>query len=285
VSGERKWRDAHVGGDEEFQIAIVPVSDGTDADVDVAVATEQGIVLLRGDTGKPREFGTSGLPGRMGQETMWGVSAGLLSDGRSFVVGGAASGVVRRWSAETGDPIGVPMLGHGTSVKSMDVVHQQGRPAIILSGDESGVVHRWNADTGERIGPPVRMEPGVEMIGVAVTPEHSPFFACADYRSNVTVWDSQTGRRIGGAVSAGAYPTGLALFESGNSLQVVVANDDATVSRWDVTSGKKLGELPSGYSVSGGSIGSNIPAVAVGTVGGDICIIPMRWLDQIKGVP
>ncbi len=263
-SGAMKWRNAGAGGDGAFQIVVV----STRRDFDVAVATERGIAVLSGATGEP-VFGR-----RLGEETTWGVAAGFLSDGSSFIVGALAGGSVCRWSAETGGIIGSPMLGHDASVKAIDVLSCAGESAVILSGDEMGVVRKWNADTGEFVDS-LRSGDGVELLTVGIGARSSPLFACADFESNVRVWDVRNGRQVGRTISIGAYPTGLALFDSGGSPHIAAASDDAVVGCWEIETGERFGEFPSGFSLAAGSNGAGRTVLVVGTIDGSICSIPV----------
>lgn len=264
-----KWRGPGTSG--AFGIALASTQQ---ADVLVAVATEEGVGLFDGASGEARTESGSGREVMLGDGPMWGVAAASTSNGAMFFAGAGHDGVIYRWSAQTGSPLGNPLLGHTTSVKDIDVVGWAGRQ-IIVSGDEKNFVYRWDADTGERIGTPLRS--GGERISAGFTPETAHYFASADYDGNVRVWDAASGLQVGNMIAAGGYPTGLALFESNDSLNIVVANDEsAVVRRWDVGTGRHLGDLSSGYSVVGGVLPDGAVVVVVGTTDGSLRMISVR---------
>jgi WD40 repeat protein len=266
-SGELLWRySGHEFSDYgAFQIALVSSRGLTK----VVVANERGVVMLDGSSGMQS---SSSL---IKSDTVWGVSAGILSNGSSFIVGAGNDGQVFRWDADTGNRLGEPLHGHRVSVKAVDVVTGVDRDPIIVSGDETGIVCRWNADSGEMIGNSFFVGEGVARIGANCGRRSAGYFACADSSYVMRMWDVRTGKAVGRPISVGGYITGLVLFETEDALHIVASSEDSIVGRWNAMTGEYLGELASGISVTGKTLDSGETVIAVGTSEGSVLIRPV----------
>ncbi|MFC9476480.1 TIR domain-containing protein [Nocardia sp. NPDC056952] len=142
------------------------------------------------------------------------------------VATGATDYAVRLWDADTGQPVGEPMVGNGW-VKSTSF-SPDGR--LLAVGYEDKTIRIWSTDTGQEIGAPMVQD------GPATRVQFS-----RDGRTLVTVgtdnvlrlWDVGTHRQIGPAlVGHGAPVTAVDFLPDGSG--IVSASVDETIRMWPV---------------------------------------------------
>ncbi|MFD4353590.1 WD40 repeat domain-containing protein [Nocardia sp. NPDC058518] len=147
------------------------------------------------------------------------------NDGRR-VATGASDYSVRLWDADTGRPIGQPMVGKGW-VRSTSF-SPDGH--LLAVGYEDKLVRIWNTDTGQEVDVPMVQD------GPAIRVQFSP-----DGRTLVTVgtdnvlrlWDVETNSQIGPAlVGHGAIVTAVDFTPDGS--RVISASIDETIRVWPV---------------------------------------------------
>jgi len=77
-------------------------------------------------------------------------SVACSPDGR-HITSGSYDKTIRIWDAETGSPVGEPLVGHNDNVLSV-AYSPDGRH--ILSGSSDKTIRIWDAETGSAIGKP-----------------------------------------------------------------------------------------------------------------------------------
>ncbi|MGW6697305.1 nSTAND1 domain-containing NTPase [Nocardia sp. NPDC055049] len=149
-----------------------------------------------------------------------------IDDAGRRVATGATDYAVRLWDADTGNPVGDPMVGDGW-VKSTSF-SPDGR--LLAVGYEDKTIRIWNTDTGQEIGEPMVQD------GPATRVQFS-----RDGRTLVTVgtdnvlrlWDVGTHRQIGPAlVGHGALVTAVDFLPDGSG--IISASIDETIRMWPV---------------------------------------------------
>jgi WD40 repeat protein len=56
---------------------------------------------------------------------------------------------VRRWNADTGQPVGDPLKGHNGGARSVSISSDGN---LLVTGGGNGTVRLWSAETGQQIG-------------------------------------------------------------------------------------------------------------------------------------
>jgi WD40 repeat protein len=101
----------------------------------------------------------------------------------SRVIAGSADEAVRLWDADTGKPIGKPLIGHTGPVWSAAFSPDGHR---IAAGSNDKTVRVWDADTGQPIGQP--MTGHTEAVKrVAYSPDRNTI-ASGGYDQTVRLW-------------------------------------------------------------------------------------------------
>lgn len=77
------------------------------------------------------------------------------SNGRPILASAAGDGIIRRWDATTGTPIGDPLTGHTDRVMTLTSWTDQAGRQLLASASFDGTVRRWDATTGDPIGDPL----------------------------------------------------------------------------------------------------------------------------------
>ena len=124
------------------------------------------------------------------------MSVAFSPDGKRIVSGGAAEdaaedviesatqeGTVRVWDAETGQPVGQPLIGHTGWVTSVAFSPDGKR---IVSGGNDGNLWMWDADTGQPLGNPLTGHMGA-VDTVAYSPDGQQI-ASGGYDTTVRLW-------------------------------------------------------------------------------------------------
>ncbi|MGH3978553.1 MAG: P-loop NTPase fold protein, partial [Pseudonocardiaceae bacterium] len=78
-----------------------------------------------------------------------------MDDGRTLIVSGGGDGVLRRWDAGTGQPVGEPLAGHTGAIDAVTAARLDDDRTLIISGGGDGVLRRWDAGTGRPVGEPL----------------------------------------------------------------------------------------------------------------------------------
>ncbi|HET9765456.1 MAG TPA: TIR domain-containing protein, partial [Thermoanaerobaculia bacterium] len=206
-------------------------------------------------------------------------------DGRRVVAGGA-DGTLRIWDAESGQPIGAPLVGHQKPVSSV-AYSPDGRR--IVSGSDDSTLRIWDAATGQPLGAPLD-EHHLNVNCVVYSPDGNRIVSgSSDW--TLRMWDAETGQPVGAPLAAppgeeqvvdavafspdgrrlvsGGRHTFLTLWDAGNGRRVrmlegsgfvasvafspdgrriVSAGWDKTLHIWDAETGRPVGSPLAGHS-------------------------------------
>lgn len=168
-------------------------------------------------------------------------------DGRA-VLTGSSDGTARLWNAQSGEPLGPPMVHDG----SVNAVAFSPDGLTILTGSSDHTARLWRTKSG---GPIVTLQHDESVNAVAFNPNGHTVLTGSDDRT-AQIWDAETGQRAGPlldhqhSVYTVAYsPNGkLILTGSGDS-----SNSDSysgAARLWDAGSGKPIADsLPHRWPV------------------------------------
>lgn len=136
---------------------------------------------------------------------IWDVAMAALPGGQIVIGGAGHDGLLYRWDAATGGPVGEPLRRHHASVKAVATgVSPDGTP-MFVSGCEKGDVLRCDVATGAPLGAPL---PGtideVSQLAVVTVPAGRQILACVDSGA-LHRWDLSTGEALGPAAPVGRW--------------------------------------------------------------------------------
>jgi WD40 repeat protein len=142
---------------------------------------------------------------------------------------------LRRWDADTGQPVGPPMTGHTDAVTSV-AFSPDGRR--IVSGSWDYTLRLWDADTGRPVGPPMTGHTGA-VNGVVFSPDGRRIVSGSSDQT-LRRWDADTGQPVGPPMTGhtGAV-NGVAFSPDGQ--RIVSGSSDHTLRLWDTHTGQPLG--------------------------------------------
>lgn len=135
--------------------------------------------------------------------TMWDIAVAAVPGGRTIIAGAGQDSRVYRWDGATGEMIGEPLRGHGTSVKAVVSARQEDGTPVFITGCEAGRVLRWDAASGERAGAPLSGTMGpVDDLGIVDLPDGRQVLAGVDHDA-LYRWDPVTGGELGPPITVG----------------------------------------------------------------------------------
>jgi WD40 repeat protein/Flp pilus assembly protein TadD len=186
-------------------------------------------------------------------------------DGKTVVT--AAGGSVRRWDAETGEPVGRVLVQPGAALSL--AYSPDGR--LIATGFDDNTVRLWDVEKAEQVGPTIPQPNVVNSVAfsrngrwlVAATGKRT--YAVA---SSARVWEVATGKP---ATPPLPHPTTVrgAVFTSDGRL-VITGGHDGVIRYWESATGKLAAEslrLPSGIVAL--TISSDGSKLTIGCDNGD----------------
>jgi WD40 repeat protein len=169
-----------------------------------------------------------------------------LIDGVPVVVSGGGDGIIRRWDARTGRPIGEPLEAHKDSVKSVAIGVIDGEPAIVSVGAE-GTIRRWDARTGRPIDEPLGEwhARGANSVAFGVI-DGKPVIVSGSRWRIICRWDARTGRTMDNGrdlIERSWIPAKSVAFGMVDGVAVIVSGSrDGTVRRWDARTCRPIGK-------------------------------------------
>lgn len=233
------------------------------------------VVAAAGETGVDRWDGLTGqvLPGcEPRDEPVWGLAAGCLPDGRAVLVGAGNGGEIHRWDAETGVALGMPLVGHGASVKCVAVQPLPGDTVMIASGGDDGCVRRWDAATGRALGTP--LEASGRVIEVVMLPLAGgrTLIAAADDEGILYRWDAESGEPIGQPVEVGEYTVLASAVHRGGEPMLFTFSADEVVRQWHALTCEPTGDSWRGQAASCVTRADGTVLLATGMFNGDVVV-------------
>jgi WD40 repeat protein len=170
-----------------------------------------------------------------------GVAFCPLEIGGMIVTAGCDDGTLQRWDADTGRPVGEPLYGHRSEIRSVHIGLVEGRP-MIASCAENGLTLRWDAASGAQLDPPLRGHArGVTAVCFGNVDDRVILLTGGEDGA-IRVWDAASGEPCGRPLIGHTGPvTGLACPR--NRPLIVSSSDDLTIRTWDARTGEALDVL------------------------------------------
>jgi WD40 repeat protein len=169
------------------------------------------------------------------------LSARFSPDGHRVIAGGEDK-TLQLWNADTGLPMGGPMVGHTDVVTSVAFAPDGHR---VASASKDGTVRLWDSETGRPIGQPF-VGHTQAVTSVAFSPDGS-LVVSAGHDKTVRIWDSFTGMPVGQPMIGATDAVSRAMF-SPDGHRVAAASFDNLIRLWDVATGQQIGQPWSGHT-------------------------------------
>jgi WD40 repeat protein len=172
-------------------------------------------------------------------------------DGQRLIgAGGEGEGqlIIWLWSADTGYPIGSPVVIHADDVHTSPFLAD-----VALSPDgrrlatavNNNAVRLWDTDTGQPLGDPLTGHTA-EVNGVAFSPDgHRLATASADHTARL--WNADTGQPLGDPLTGHTNAVNSVAF-SPDGHRLATASADHTVRLWNADTGQPLGDPLTGHT-------------------------------------
>jgi WD40 repeat protein len=137
----------------------------------------------------------------------------------------AGPGIARLWDANTGIPIGQPLV-HLTKVNGAMFLKDEKH---ILTWSADGTARLWNADTGSPIGYPMQHK---NYVNGAVLSRDEKRILTWGTDSTALLWEAETGIPIGQAMQHNGAVRGAVFFK--DEKRILTWSEDGTARLWDV---------------------------------------------------
>ena len=174
-------------------------------------------------------------------DTVTGVAAVMLPDGRVLLATTSYDETVRLWDPATGAPVGDPLTGHTDTVTGVAAVTLPDRRVLLATTSHDRTVRLWDPATGAPVGDPLTGHTN-EVSGVAAVtlPDRRVLLATTSHDQTVRLWDLDTRlcvrifQLIEPGLSLAVVGSALVIATEGGLLLVdlqVVSGDGASPSR------------------------------------------------------
>lgn len=214
------------------------------------------------------------------------LAAAELPDGTPVILVGDDDGTVRSFHASTGTPVGDVFQPHGCAAGQVHAV-PTGEGRVVLAVDSRSGMRRFDGRTGQPVGDPHRPwhVPGFGFATVALPGGHGTVVAGGDY--GISRLDLSTG--VIHEATPDEEPTTIwnvaAVPLPDGRVIVAGAGHDGNVYRWEVTTGRAVGQPLEGHSISVKAVATTTlpdgtPMIVSGCEAGEV----RRW-DASSGLP
>jgi len=191
----------------------------------LATAGADGVIRLLHPGDRRVKAGLRGHRGAV-KAVAFGPGATLASAGED--------GTVRLWDARAGKPLGKPLRGHGSEVRSV-AISPDGR--VVASGSKDRTIRLWDVRSRRSLGDPLSGHTDW-VNGVAFSPDGRTLASAGGDRT-LRLWDVRSHRPIG--VLRGHGDAVLAVGFSADGRTLASNAYGGAVRLWDVRTGTQLG--------------------------------------------
>jgi hypothetical protein len=94
------------------------------------------------------------------------VASAQLKDGRTLIISGSSDGVLRRWNAATGEPVGDPLTGHTGWVRAVGSARLEDGRTLIVSGGGDWSLILWPLRPNGQIAGEPMLAPRVRALSL-----------------------------------------------------------------------------------------------------------------------
>jgi WD40 repeat protein len=168
------------------------------------------LVCASGGTAQTFDVGSGTPKARRALHAAGNITALALSADGALLVSGSDDGRIRRWNAETLDPIGEDLLGHAAPVITLATTPDG---SLLASGDTDDTIRLWTLSDGssQRLAGHLRVDTkqhhgqatlgglmaglGRQITGLSFAPD-GRMLASVGGGGNVLLWDTRTGRGL-----------------------------------------------------------------------------------------
>jgi WD40 repeat protein len=179
------------------------------------------------------------------------------SDGHTMLASGGRDGMIRRWDATAGTPLGKPLTGGG-SVTALTAWTGPDGQTILASAASDRVIRVWDATAGALIGNPLTGAGAVRALAAWTGPDGQTMLASGSDDGMIRRWDATAGTPLGNPLASGRkrarwrgrsasvrvsdWVWALAAW-TGPDGQTILASaaGDGVIRVWDATAGALIG--------------------------------------------
>lgn len=168
-------------------------------------------------------------------------------DGKTLVTGGNWASALRRWDPATGKEIG----GTPTHTGSVDRLKFLSGDKTLLSFGRDHQIIRWDLATGKSRARTLPLRGTIAVTALSRDGQRLAMAGRLKSDLSVALYDTETGKEVQRFEGLSAPLAGMGF--ANNNPWLALANQDGTVSKWDLTTGKQrwlLDEKMGGRSLS-----------------------------------
>jgi WD40 repeat protein len=242
----------------------------------VAVAELEGraIALTGGRTG------LVGLSDLASGEMLWTAQHIPQVTGVALAAGGIAisagmDGMIRRWDAASGRPIGEPLECHERGVTALAVGEVDGRVVAVSAGRDR-YLRRFDPASGEALARVPIDDDLVRAVAIGEIDNRPVVLASAGFKGAVQIWDIDRGETLGDPLTGHkGFVGALAAGRIGDRPVALSGGRDGTLRLWDLGSREAVAEPMRGHEDS-------VTAVALAALDGQPVALSGGWDGTVR---